>query len=216
MEQQQQQMTFSQPAPAPSADNSPMRNTGGFAPKPEMVKRDTSHQAENAETKHQVKRAALNRDSSMTSNRLKAQYMPEYYNGKFNPESEVNKLTDNLEQSKLSPKRGEPTTTTTKPESLKDSNRLTTLDINEIMAKPEPLSARVTTIEALGIDLENEPMLDTAEGAGGIPRPNAMTSDNRLTTNEIFELVNADPEDLIKGDGGPPPLNQEAAVEGWS
>jgi len=211
MEQQNQPVPYGQPTPAPSTDTSPARNNEGFVPKPQIVKRDTSHQAETVETKHQVKRAALNRDSSMTSNRLKAQYMPEYYNGKFNPESEVNKLTDNLEQSKLSPQRVEPTTA--KPDSLKDSNRLTTLDINEIMAKPEPLSARTTTMEALGIDLENEPMFETPIDGGSIPRPNAMTSDNRLTTNEIFELVNADPEDLVKGDD-PPPLNQET-VAGW-
>lgn len=212
MEQQNQQMPYNpQPPLHPGAVMSPMANNDGFLPKPTIVKRDTSHQAESEETKHQVKRAALNRDSSMTSNRLKAQYMPEYYNGGFNPESEVNKLTDNLEQSKLSPKRLEPITA--KPESLKDSNRLTTLDINELLTKPEPLSARTSTIEALGIDLENDPMFET--DGSGIPRPNAMNMDNRLTTNEIYELVNADPEDLVKGDDGPPPLNQET-VAGWS
>jgi len=205
------------PAAAAAPGASPVVTNDSFVPKPQMVKRDTSHQAENVETKHQVKRAALNRDSSMTSNRLKAQYMPEYYNGKFNSESEVNKLTDNLEQSKLSPKRLDATTavepTTVKPESLKDSDRLTTLDINEILSKPEPLAARTSTIEALGIELENDSMFDAPMVGGGIPRPNAMTSDNRLTTNEIFELVNADPEDLVKGDD-PPPLNQET-VAGW-
>jgi len=215
MEQRNQPYSPAAAAAVPGA--SPVVTSDSFVPKPQMVKRDTSHQAENVETKHQVKRAALNRDSSMTSNRLKAQYMPEYYNGKFNSESEVNKLTDNLEQSKLSPKRLDATTevepTTAKPESLKDSDRLTTLDINEILSKPEPLAARTSTIEALGIDLENESMFDAPIVGGGIPRPNAMTTDNRLTTNEIFELVNADPEDLVKGDD-PPPLNQET-VAGW-
>jgi len=213
MEQQNQQMAYGQPTAAPGADISPMRNNAGFMPKPQMVKRDTSHQAESSETKHQVKRAALNRDNSMASNRLKEQYMPEYYNGKFNTDHEVKKLSVNLEQSQLSPKRAEPTTA--KPESLKDSNRLTTLDINDLMSKPEPLSTRTTTIEALGIDLENEPMFDAPIEGGSIPRPNAMTTDNRLTTTEIYELVNADPEDLVKVDEGPPPLNQETVADNW-
>jgi hypothetical protein len=150
----------------------------------------------------------------MASNRLKEQYMPEYYNGQFNSDHEVTKLSDNLEQSQLSPKRAE-RTTTPKPESLKDSNRLTTLDINELMAKPEPLSTRTTTMEALGIDLENEPMFDNPTEGSNIPRPNAMTTDNRLTTTEIYDLVNADPEDLVKGNNGPPPLNQETVADNW-
>ncbi|KAL3945118.1 MAG: hypothetical protein SGBAC_000786 [Bacillariaceae sp.] len=213
-QQQSQQMAYSQPVPAPGSDISPMRsNNVNFMPKPQMVKRDTSHQAESQETKHQVKRAALNRDNSMASNRLKEQYMPEVYSGKFNTEHEVKQLSDNLEQSQLSPKGA--ALNTAKPESLKDSNRLTTLDINELMAKPEPLSTRTTTIEALGIDLENEPMFDAPIEGSNIPRPNAMTTDNRLTTTEIYDLVNADPEDLVKVEDGPPPLNQEAVADNW-
>ncbi|CAJ1942764.1 unnamed protein product [Cylindrotheca closterium] len=216
VDQQNKPMAYSQPVPVPGAgDISPMRNNAGYMPKPQMVKRDTSHQAESSETKHQVKRAALNRDNSMASNRLKAQYMPEYYNGQFNSDHEVKKLSDNLEQSQLSPKRSEPPVAP-KPESLKDSNRLTTLDINELMAKPEPLSTRTTTMEALGIDLENEPMFDSPiEGGSNIPRPNVMTTDNRLTTTEIYDLVNADPADLVKGSDGPPPLNQESVADNW-
>jgi len=232
----------------PGADTSPMRNSvgGGFMPKPQMVKRDTSHQNESLETKHSVKRAAFNRDNSMASNRLKEQYMPGYFDNKFNSEHEVKKLSDNLEQSKLSPKRAQ-INTAPKPESLKDSNRLTTLDINDLIAKPISLSGtnRVSTMEALNIDLGNEPMFDThidgasssaisrpnamtsdnrlttfdtsinGDSTSAISRPSAMTSDNRLTTNEIFALVNADPEDLVKGDDGPPPLNQESISENW-
>jgi len=231
MGQQQQQQQQQQPDNGqmqyqsqgfPGADTSPMRKNavGGFMPKPHLVKRDTSHQNESLETKHSVKRAALNRDNSMASNRLKEQYMPGYFDNKFNSDHEVKKLSDNLEQSKLSPKR-EQIDNIPKPESLKDSNRLTTLDINDLISKPEPLTGanRVSTLEVLNIDLDNEPMFENSiDGAGsssGVPRPNVMTSDNRLTTNEIYELVNADPEDLVKGDGDPPPLNQESITENW-
>lgn len=77
-------------------------------PRPEIVKRMTSNQNENLETKPDlkgpsVKRAALNRDNSLASNRLKAEHLPEYYNrnGQFDAENEVSQLTDNLEQSTL-------------------------------------------------------------------------------------------------------------------
>eukprot|EP00536_Pseudo-nitzschia_multiseries_P001803 jgi/Psemu1/63352/estExt_Genemark1.C_230102 len=49
-------------------------------PRPGMVKRDTSNQNENCESKpNQVKRATLNRDQSATSNRLKEQFIPEVF-----------------------------------------------------------------------------------------------------------------------------------------
>ena len=73
----------------------------GSVPRPEIVKRDTSHQNETYETKPSIKRAALNRDNSLASNRLKEQYMPEFYNGRFDTEKEMKLLSDNLEQSTL-------------------------------------------------------------------------------------------------------------------
>ena len=88
------------PRPVPGATSSPPRQPG-LTPRPEIVKRDTSNQCESYETKSQVKRAALNRDSSLASNRLKQQYMPEYYSNKFNSEQEVKTLSANLEQSTL-------------------------------------------------------------------------------------------------------------------
>ena len=70
-------------------------------PRPDIVKRDTSHQNENYETKPSIKRAALNRDNSLASNRLKEQYMPEFYNGRFDTDREMKMLSDNFEQSTL-------------------------------------------------------------------------------------------------------------------
>lgn len=81
-------------------------------PRPQIAKRMTSNQNETSETKPDlcgpsVKRAALNRDQSAVSNRLKATHLPEYYNknGKFDTEHEVSMLTDNLEQSTLGGKK---------------------------------------------------------------------------------------------------------------
>ena len=83
-------------------------------PRPQMAKRMTSNQNETVETKPDlcgpsVKRAALNRDQSAVSNRLKVTHLPEYYNknGKFDTEHEMNVLTDNLEQSTLGNKKPE-------------------------------------------------------------------------------------------------------------
>mmetsp|Transcript_27953 Transcript_27953/g.65738 ORF Transcript_27953/g.65738 Transcript_27953/m.65738 type:complete len:730 (+) Transcript_27953:259-2448(+) len=71
------------PQPAHGADRSLPREMGRkhpyeTVPRPGTVKRDTSNQNETYETKpSMVKKAALNRDQSATSNRLKKQYIPE-------------------------------------------------------------------------------------------------------------------------------------------
>lgn len=77
-------------------------------PRPCMVKRATSNQNETFETKKDlvgpsVKRAALNRDNSLASNRLKEKYVPGYPRVKetFDPDKEMNLLSNNLEQSTL-------------------------------------------------------------------------------------------------------------------
>jgi hypothetical protein len=98
------------PYSSASADNSPMRSGADCSnnsnsndlPRPNMVKRDTSNQNETYETKPSIKRAALNRDNSAATNRLKEQYMPEFYNnGRFDAEREMRTLSDNLELSTL-------------------------------------------------------------------------------------------------------------------
>jgi hypothetical protein len=213
--------------PVPGAETSPMRNAG-VMPRPQIVKRDTSHQNENMETKHSVKRAALNRVNSLASNRLKAEYMPDYYDVKFNSEQEVKKLGDNLEQSTLASGKKR----SARPEALKETSRVSTLDMitTELMARPEPLlqGNRVSTIDALGLDLEDDPIIDEEElrlnnpveqmlndTNGSLPKPKPMTADNRLTTMEFLEIVNAPMGDDGVGDDQPPPLNQEKLSENW-
>jgi hypothetical protein len=143
----------------PAAQTLDNGESNAAVPKPTIVKRDTSNQCESYETKPSVKKAALNRDNSMASNRLKEQYMPEFYNGKFDSEQEMKKLSDNLEQSTLS---------TPKPSSLSESERVSTLDViaADLLSKPAPLLAgdRTSTIDALDIDFDSEdPMLAPAD-----------------------------------------------------
>lgn len=76
--------------------------------KPEIIKRATSNQNETVETKPDcvggsVKRAALNRDSSRASNRLKELSFPgQFSNGKFDVAKEMNELSEDMNRHKLS------------------------------------------------------------------------------------------------------------------
>lgn len=171
-------------------------------PKPDVVKRMTSNQNETAETKPDlvgpsVKRAALNRDNSLASNRLKEKYLPSYKKGPFNPEREMRQLSDNLDQATLAPK----------PKPLSMEERMSTIDLfaMDLMVKPAPLSGahRSSTIEALNLDLEDDPFLKPAlmertttmedvfaDLKEGLPRPSAITGSDRLTTTDFLAIVN--------------------------
>lgn len=164
-----------QPRPVPGADTSPFRNGASATPsRPHIVKRDTSNQNETYETKPSIKKAALNRDNSLASNRLKNQYMPEYYN--FDTESELKDLSSNLEQSKLGIRP--------KPKPLGEEGRVSTIDAiaQDLMAKPQPLllGDRVSTLDALDIDLETDPIIKEDE-LKDLPKPGSLKPDNRLT-----------------------------------
>ena len=215
------------PGPVPGADTGPQLPPQAYAyapapgpgnsviPRPTMVKRDTSNQNETYETKPSIKRAALNRDQSATSNRLKEQYMPDYFN------KEMQTLQETTEQIRLSPgpgQRDQP-----KPKPMGEGARVSTMDAiaNEIMAKPAPLLGdnRVSTIDALDLDLDGPDSvlnLDKADGErrSSLPRPNALGPSNRLTTQEFLDIVSA-PLETVEDNGNdedPLPLNQEQKV----
>lgn len=135
----------------PSKQQQQRRNDGPYPSsqdplsRPNIVKRATSNQNETVETKPDlrgpsVKRAALNRDNSLVSNRLKAQYM----NGTvgkvetFDTEMEVRNLSGNLEQATLG---AETTTSRPRPKRLTAGERTSTIDkiAMELMTHPEPL-----------------------------------------------------------------------------
>jgi hypothetical protein len=96
----------------------------GELARPQTVKRATSNQNENVETKPDlkgpsVKRAALNRDNSLASNRLKAAYLNIPMNkGIFDSEEELRNLSGTLEQASLK------CADKTRPKHFSDSDRL--------------------------------------------------------------------------------------------
>lgn len=173
-------------------------------PKPDLVKRATSNQNETLDTKpdfdgQSVKRAALNRDSSLAANQLKAKYMPGYFDAK----TEVELLSTNLEQSTLN--SGAP-----KPLLYAKEDRMMTLDINalDLVIRPSSLrsTSRSTTIDALALDFDDDdpliggsqfdsrnlfPMNDffnETKDDEGVARPAALSAAQRLTTTDLFDI----------------------------
>jgi hypothetical protein len=91
------------PDPYPPAD--------GGLPRPDVVKRMTSNQNEDVETKRDltgdgrsIKRAALNRDNSMASNRLKEKFAPGAIKKPMALDHEMRMLSASMEQSSLDTK----------------------------------------------------------------------------------------------------------------
>lgn len=210
-------------------------------PRPDMVKRVTSNQNETPETRPSlvgpsVKRAALNRDSSATSNRLKQQYIPGFTKRQTSivDEKEMRQLSDNLEQSTL-------TTEIARPKPLSDEERTSSIDhiAMDLMVKPVALSStsRSSTIEALALDLVNddpfarpgviqrETTMDKIfkELRDELPKPKAFTEGDRLSTFDFLDLVNEpmskdDPEMLSGPSSEDKPsgfLNRDVAVAKW-
>ena len=177
--------------------------------KPDLIKRATSNQNETVDTKPDfdgkcVKRAALNRDSSQAANALKAKYMPGY----FDPKTEVELLSSNLEQSTLDP-------TSLKPVPLTSQDRMMTLDMAalDLVIKPTMLrmTSRSTTIDALNIDFDDDNidfsrsdpfslsspaitefdrdgMEDIFNESRVISRPNTLRASQRLTTSDLIDI----------------------------
>ena len=178
--------------PSSPRDFRHQRESVGIA-RPDMVKRMTSNQNEDAETKRDymgdgrsIKRAALNRDNSMASNRLKEAYAPGALKKPSVLDNEMRSLSVSMEQSSLG----------TKPRPLAYDERTSTLDMFaiEMLTKPAPLDStdRSTTIDEIGIELGID--LDDEEGlltpVGVIPKPPRLRMEGRLTTAEYFDIVN--------------------------
>lgn len=200
------------PQPVSGADASPHRGADmqGVVPRPAMVKRDTSNQNESYETKpSRIKKAALNRDQSATSNRLKQQYIPEVFN------KDMQSLHEKTEKIRLSSPVPDRSVATPKPAALDMSARQTTVDaieqalgdgiFDQPAPKPAPLSIgdRKNTMDELGYDL-----IDGSLEKLPPVRPPKLTQNDRLTTGEFEAIVNA-PYDIVNdraGDGNPLPM----------
>jgi len=175
-------------------------------PRPAMVKRDTSNQNESYETKpSRIKKAALNRDQSATSNRLKQQYIPEVFNKDM---QSLHEKTEKIRLSSPVPDRSD--LVSTKPAALDMRGRQTTVDameqaMTEFLFKnpppqPAPLNAgdRKNTMDELGYDLigDSESQNEANKIADLAPlqplsKPSKLTPGDRMTTVEINEIVNA-------------------------
>lgn len=194
------------------------RRSNNYPLKPDIVKRQTSNQNETLETKpdlrdigserSSVKRAALNRDNSLASNRLKEKYLPNYNSRRSMPkpqcfDSEMRKLSNAMGSTGL------------RPRSLANGERVSTLDMiaMDLAVKPTGLKAehRSSTIEALNLDLD-----ETADSILGesykpkgalqrsttmeavfadleetLEKPGTLAMNDRLTTTDYMDMVNA-------------------------
>jgi hypothetical protein len=214
------------------------------ADRPDLVKRGTSHQNETAETRPalqgpSVKKAALNRDNSLASNRLKEQYVPGYRRGHrqggtggggFNEEQAMTQLTENMEMSTLDAPAGGTAPAVvgaakakrgrrrrpSHPRAVGGGDRVSTVDqiAMDLFVRPVVLtaSARSSTIEALALDLEDDPwvrpdpvqrgrtmeeVFNELRGGDAISRPSSLKYADRLTTSELLDIVN---EPLVDDD----------------
>lgn len=175
-----------------------IRASNSGLPRPDIVKRMTSNQNEDLETKpdlqpgRSVKRAALNRDNSMASNRLKEQYAPTATSGSLKKpavlDSEMRSLSISTEQISL--------------------DAIDPTDQSTSTVKPNPLSqgGRTSTIDKIAIDLlAEDPSLAEAALQGEsissetLSRPPAIRTEGRMTTSEYLDLVN---EPLGQDDDG--------------
>lgn len=156
--------------------------------RPDIVKRMTSNQNEDVETKRDymgdgrsIKRAALNRDNSMASNRLKEAYAPGALRKPQTLDNDMRSLSISMEQSSLEPK----------PKPLSHDERMSTLDMStiEMLSKPKALDGkdRTSTIDEL-IDLDDDDVL--LNPIDVLPKPPTLRISGRLSTAEYYDIVN--------------------------
>lgn len=198
------------PPPAPTVGPPPTTTTtsSSLTPKPDIVKRATSHQNETVETKlgydghASVKRATLDRERSLASSRMKDEYNHRH------------------EEKSADAAMSQPA----RPATLTLEERMSTLDIQALeesmtttttnAPKPSHLSHRTSTVEALRLDFDHPDgggnflgpssagLEDLFQDGGGLlggdsttttttssmPKPQSMSS--RLTTHDLIDIVN--------------------------
>jgi hypothetical protein len=177
--------------------------------RPELVKRATSNQNENRETRPDlhgtsVKRAALNRDSSRASNRLKELCFPgRFPQSKFDTNKEIQELSEDMNRSTLSlyPSQSsfqrestldllapiEDELSMARPSPMRDDDRLTTMDMMalDFAIKPVKFNAgsRSTTLDALDLDgIDDDPFM----------QPARAQMERNSTIDEVFKSLKAD------------------------
>uniref|UniRef100_A0A7S4N5D4 DUF6824 domain-containing protein n=1 Tax=Odontella aurita TaxID=265563 RepID=A0A7S4N5D4_9STRA len=196
------------PQPPPEAKR-------GLLARPQPVKRDTSHQCENDETKSRVKRSFLSpREHGGPTG------------GAFEEEERINDLETSFQKSHLNSSVGSSVSSTVKPSAVSAKSRLSTVDAigmafgaNTSSGSHEPERAktdrpiavsaknRLTTTDAIsmafadslrGEDTGKAKAKENAEGSSppADAKPKAITEKNRLSTEEAIGLALAKPQNL--------------------
>jgi hypothetical protein len=170
------------------------------APKPEIVKRATSHQNETAENRHgfdgqSVKRAFMSRDGSNASSRLRQDYQQapaassEYATAAAPPPParpsaltlEERMSTLDLAAAASSAQSGNTSSATSRPRALTASNRLSTIDA---------LTLNFDDPDRGLEDLFDHPAENEQQHRSQQPKPSALRSEFRVTTMDLIDIVN--------------------------
>lgn len=168
--------------------------------RPQIVKRDTSHQAENEQTKRRVQRSRLVRDHSLAAVALSGadasqealsprEY--EFARGSRKEDSAVKALGESMRQSSLA---GSGFNSIDKPRGLTKAQRLTTVEAVQIAFADDITKAARGEAEDRNIvsqDSKPELIAETVS-VDSIAKPRGLTTAQRLTTVEAVQIAFAD------------------------
>jgi hypothetical protein len=168
--------------------------------RPQIVKRDTSHQAENEQTKRRVQRSRLARDHSLAAVALSGadasqealsprEY--EFARGSRKEDSAVKALGESMRQSSLA---GSGFNSIDKPRGLTKAQRLTTVEAVQIAFADDITKAARGEAEDRNIvsqDSKPELIAETVS-SDSIAKPRGLTTAQRLTTVEAVQIAFAD------------------------
>jgi hypothetical protein len=177
-------------------------------PRPGFVKRATSNQNEEPETKHKLKRAVLGREHSIASRILKEEV---FGLGVFDGKQEMTKLEVSLQEHTLN----SPPSIPSRPSALTSGERISTIDAialemtkpsdildsestldrffetgDDPLTKPKKLSEqqRMSTVDIIRAEFDRVPL----------EKPSTLKANDRLTTMDVIAMVELESTDLAK------------------
>eukprot|EP00567_Pseudictyota_dubia_P011423 CAMPEP_0197443630 /NCGR_PEP_ID=MMETSP1175-20131217/9324_1 /TAXON_ID=1003142 /ORGANISM="Triceratium dubium, Strain CCMP147" /LENGTH=910 /DNA_ID=CAMNT_0042974293 /DNA_START=162 /DNA_END=2894 /DNA_ORIENTATION=+ len=194
--------------------------------RPQPVKRDTSHQCENDETKSKVKRTFVQNEYSLGDSSGANSESVEKFSGAIFEEDRIKELETTFQKSHINSSVNS-SVSSTRPSAVSANSRLSTADAigmafsddailresgaekaTEKDAKPKAVSSknRLTTVEAIGMAFEDKLPEDTGatenrekRGATSLPvekKPGALTPKNRLSTEDAVGMLFSRPLSL--------------------
>lgn len=156
----------------------PEENKRGLT-RPQPVKRDTSHQCENDETKSRVKRSFVSSEDSLANSALTNSDANDKVTGAIiEEERRMTELETTFQKSHLN---------SSKPSTVSANNRLTTFDAIGMAFADD--SQEENTRTKLSGEIEKSPSSERA-------KPEAITPKNRLTTEDAIGMVFSKPLSL--------------------